>query len=131
MTLFDSTFHTMISDMVSGGWDSHRISTHTAYLKDDVLTIEFEVLAYLIKILRLQLKTEFWKLKPNEKIVNSIRDTKSTMRLTSTKHLQLQRMVFSPLLFPNTKTERLKRLMLKLSSYVKSGWVLFHPFLYL
>ena len=43
MTLFDSTFHTMISDMVSGGWDNHRISTHTAYLKDDVLTIEFEV----------------------------------------------------------------------------------------
>lgn len=43
MTLFDSTFHTMISDMVSGGWDSQRISDHTAYLKDDVLTMEFEV----------------------------------------------------------------------------------------
>lgn len=43
MTLFDSTFHTMISDMVSGGWDTHRISDSTAYLKDDVLTMEFEV----------------------------------------------------------------------------------------
>ena len=43
MTLFDSTLHTMISDMVSGGWDSHRISDTTAYLKDDVLTLEFEV----------------------------------------------------------------------------------------
>lgn len=43
MTLFDSTFHTMISDMVSGGWDSHRVSDSTAYLKDDLLTMEFEV----------------------------------------------------------------------------------------
>lgn len=43
MTLFDSTLHTMISDMVSGGWDNYRISDTTVYLKDDVLTMEFEV----------------------------------------------------------------------------------------
>tara|TARA_B110000503_G_C7049771_1_gene371802 strand:+ start:116 stop:463 length:348 start_codon:yes stop_codon:yes gene_type:complete len=43
MTLFDSTFHTMMSDMVSGGWDNHQISDKTTYLKDDILTMEFEV----------------------------------------------------------------------------------------
>ena len=43
MTLFDSTFHTMISDIVSGGWDNHRVSDSTAYLKDDTLTMEFDV----------------------------------------------------------------------------------------
>jgi HSP20 family protein len=43
MTLFDSTFHTMLSDMVSGGWDTVQQTSPTAYLKDDVLTMEFEV----------------------------------------------------------------------------------------
>lgn len=43
MTLFDSAFHTMISDIVSGGWDNPRVSDTTAYLKDDVLTMDFEV----------------------------------------------------------------------------------------
>lgn len=43
MTLLDATFHTMVSDMVSGGWNNHRVSDSTAYLKDDVLTMEFEV----------------------------------------------------------------------------------------
>ena len=43
MTLFDSTFHTMISDMVSGGWDSDRLSNLTAFTKDDLLIMEFEV----------------------------------------------------------------------------------------
>ena len=65
MTLFDSTFHTMISDMGSGGWENHRISDSTAYLKDDVLTMEFEVpglsnkdIEVLVEDRRLEVKAE-------------------------------------------------------------------------